>query len=108
MRVLLILLAALYVQGCELLRELPGSPEPYAEVGVGYQLDDMTDWYRQTSRGWECSQNWKATIEAGLDWGHCRVGYHHQSWWLCGGPFYDERPETYADDIRGTCRFGGK
>ena len=80
----------------------------YFDVGVGYQLDNMSDHYLQTSREWQCSQNWSAHFEFGLDWGRASLGYNHQSWWVCGGPWWNDRPELYSDRILFNYRFGGK
>lgn len=83
------------------------SSTPYFEVGVGYQIDDNSDWYLRTEREWQCSDNFQAHFEAGVEWDSgTRIGYHHQSWWSCGGPFND-KPELYVDDIRVTHKFGG-
>jgi len=79
----------------------------YFDVGVGYQIDSMSDWHVRTERDWQCSQNWEAHFGFGLDWGRASLGYQHQSWWLCGGPFND-RPELYSDRILFNYRFGGK
>lgn len=81
---------------------------PYAEVSLGYQINGMTDYWIQTGNPNQCPKNIKFDGEVGLelpkDW---TIGYHHQSWLLCGGPF-NHRPEIYADDIRVTKKFGGK
>ena len=81
---------------------------PYLDIGIAYQLDDMSDWYLQTDREWQCSQNWQARIGFGLEWDHVSLGYHHSSWWVCGGPWWDDRPELYSDVILLNYRFGGK
>lgn len=90
-----------------LLAGCASNPEPYLQVGVGYQIDANSDWYLRTDREWQCSDNFQAHFEVGLDWGKTTLGYHHQSWWTCGGPFND-RKELYVDDIRLTHQFGGK
>jgi len=91
---------ALCLSGC--------AATPYAEISLGYQIDGMTDYWLQTSNPNQCSKNVKFDAELGLelpnDW---TVGYHHQSWLLCGEPF-SNIPEIYADDIRITKKFGGK
>ena len=80
---------------------------PYAELSLGYQIDGMTDHWLQTERSWQCSKNVQFNGEIGLefenDW---TVGYHHQSWLLCGT--INERPEVHTDDIRITKKWGGK
>jgi len=81
---------------------------PYAEVGIGYQLDSMTDYWLQTSRDWQCSKQPQVHGEVGLEWDNgWTLGYHHQSWLNCGGPF-NSSPEVYTDDIRITKKWGGK
>lgn len=96
----LILACALVLGGC-------GST-PYAEIGVAYQLEGMTDYWLQGERTWQCDKGPKAEIEIGVELeGNWQVGYHHQSWYACGKPF-NKRPEVYQDDIRITKKFGGK
>jgi len=53
--------------------------------------------------------NVKFDAEVGLEFPrNWKVGYHHTSWLLCGGPFNSGLPEIYADDIRITKTWGGK
>ena len=81
---------------------------PYAEISLGYQLDGSTDYWLQTDRSWTCSKNVQFNGEVGLEFEHdLRVGLHHQSWVLCGGPF-NTRPEVDSNDIRVTKKWGGK
>lgn len=103
---LILLIVLIALSGCAAPQKI--GAEWYGEVGIGYQLDEQTDVLRRTDQPYECSANFPTHFEVGLDWGNARLGYHHQSWLLCGGPFYNDRPETYADDIRFTYRFGGK
>ena len=80
---------------------------PYLEVGVGYQIDDNTDYWLQRDRSWTCDGA-LAHAELGLEFERqWRIGYHHQSHWGCGGPFNDD-PEVYQDEIILTKKFGGK
>ena len=82
---------------------------PYAEVGLGWQVDGQTDYWLQQDRDWQCSHGPLVEAEIGLEMeGNWKVGYHHQSWLMCGGPFGDGKPEVYQDDIRITKKFGGK
>jgi hypothetical protein len=82
--------------------------KPYLEIGLGSQINRNTDYWVQTPRDWQCSKNIQVHIEPGLEWdSNWRLGYHHKSWLLCGGPF-NNHPEVYADDIRLTKKFGGK
>jgi len=82
--------------------------KPYAEISLGYQLDGMTDYWLKTSNPDQCSRNVQFNGEVGLEFPHnWQLGYHHQSWLLCGGPF-NHRPEIYTDDIRLTKKWGGR
>ena len=103
-KLLILLVVSLLGTGCAYI----GDPAPYGEVGVGYQIDSMSDWHVRTDREWQCEDNFQAHFEVGLDWGDTRLGYHHQSWWSCGGPIGNGKPELYQDDIRITHTFGGK
>ena len=98
MRVLLLLMLA----GCA------SNPSPYATIGLGYQLDSNTDYWLKTEQEWQCSKQPQVHAEVGLEFDHqLTIGYHHQSWLRCGGPFND-LPEVYTDDIRIQKKFGGK
>jgi hypothetical protein len=95
----LVLFAAL-LSGC--------ASTPYAELSLGYQLDSGTDYWFQTDRSWQCSKNVQFNGEIGVEFKHdWKIGLHHQSWLLCGGPF-NSRPEADQNDIRITKKFGGK
>lgn len=79
---------------------------PYVEVGLAYQLDQNTDYWLQKDRDWQCSNGLQGQLEVGyhisepvLGNDHIRIGYHHESWVNCGGPF-NKRAEVYQDDIR--------
>lgn len=90
-----------------LLSACSSAPGLYAEVGIGYQLDSRTDYWLQTDRDWQCKKQPQFHGEVGYEFPHdLRLGYHHQSWWRCGGPF-NERPEIYTDDLRLTKKWGG-
>lgn len=102
-------IAALLLAGCgvfDAAEEKTGA-EWYGEVGVAYQIDSNSDELVRTTQSYQCSDNFQAHFEAGLDWGNTRVGYHHQSWWSCGRPF-NSKAELYQDDIRIVRTFGGK
>lgn len=81
--------------------------KPYAEIGLAYQIDKNSDWWVRTTRPDQCSKQPQFHGEVGIefpkDW---KIGYHHQSWVLCGGPLNND-PEIYMDDIRITKKFGG-
>ena len=87
---------------------LCGCATPYAEVSLGYQLDGMTHDFLKTSNQYQCSENVQFNGEVGVEFeDNWRIGYHHQSWLLCGRPFNDYY-ETYSDDIRVTKKWGGR
>jgi len=82
---------------------------PYAELGIGYQIDSQTDYWLQTDRDWQCSKQPQFHAEVGLEFDDgWTLGYHHQSWLMCGSPRGNNDPEVYTDDIRLTKKFGGK
>lgn len=96
----------LLVIGLMALLSSCGTAQPYLEVGVGYQLDGVTDWYLQRDREWTCNGT-LAHAEVGLEFPkEWRIGYHHQSHWLCGGPF-NNKPELHQDEIILTKKWGG-
>jgi len=103
--ILVILLSMTALTGCAAVERTIGGA-PYAEVGVGYQLDAQSHWRLQTERHYQCDSKYQAHFEVGLDWGNAKVGYHHQSWWACGAPFNNDA-ELFVDDIRVTYTFGG-
>jgi hypothetical protein len=78
---------------------------PFAEVGVGFQIDNRTDWWVQTQRGYQ-GKNPQARLAVGMANGKYSCGYYHQSWFFQGRPF-NKDPEIYQDDIRCTIRWGG-
>jgi hypothetical protein len=80
---------------------------PYYEVGVGYQIDNNSDYIVRRAREWQCNNGLQAQFELGTEWydvlrdgDRVSVGYHHESWINCGGPFNNENPELYKDDVR--------
>lgn len=80
---------------------------PYAAFSLGYQIDAHTDYWLRTERTWQCDRNVQFNGELGVELPHnITIGYHHQSWLFCGGPF-NSKPEVYQDDIRITKKFGG-
>ena len=96
-----LIVCLLFISGC--------AATPYAEMSLGYQIDGMTDYYLQTDRDWQCNKNVQFNGELGLEFdNNWKVGYHHQSWLMCGGPSNNNHPETYTDDIRITKKWGGK
>jgi hypothetical protein len=94
--------------------------EPFAEVGVGYQVDRQSNYYVQTERPWQCDSKYQAHLAIGAEVGdipkssiwsflnNVKVGYYHQSWWACGWPVDNSKSELYQDDIRITKKWGGK
>ena len=100
MKVVLIAIV-LFLIGC-------ASVEPYAEIGIGYQINKNTDWYLETQRDWQCSWQPQTHIEVGVETkSNWKIGYHHQSWLACGGPFNDH-PELYQEQIKIIKKFGGQ
>lgn len=100
MRLIVLTVAAL-LTGCA-----SATAKPYFELGATYRIDDHSDWYVGSDRDWTCdSPGFDA--EFGYDFGKWgSLGYRHQSYWLCGGPF-NSKPELYQDDIRWSMRWGG-
>ena len=82
--------------------------KPYAEIGIGYQLDKHTDYWLQTDRSWQCSDQPEFIGELGLEtpknWA---IALEHESWVRCGGPFGDGKPEIDSNRIKITKKFGG-
>ena len=110
MKNLIILATLVILTGCESFGDAVEGvthARPYAEVGIGWQLDANTDPLRRTTNSNECRHNLPAHFEGGLDWGNTSLGYEHRSWFFCGEPFNNEA-ETYADTIWLRHRFGGK
>ena len=72
--------------------------EPYGKLGFAYQVDEVTDYYLQTERDWNCD-NPAAIIAVGVrnDKGtYCEA--MHRSWYRCGiGGNRD--PETYHNEF---------
>lgn len=98
----LIIMMGLLMVGCS-----SNKVAPYAEFGLGYQIDKNSDWWVRTTRPDQCSKQPQFHGEIGLEFPrNWKLGYHHQSWVLCGGPFNND-PEIYMDDIRLTKKFGG-
>jgi len=98
---LLILAMVVFLPACS-------SVKPYAEIGLGYQIDRNTDYWLETDRSWQCSKQPQFHGELGIELKHdWKIGYHHQSWLMCGKPFGGGQPEVYADDIRITKKWGG-
>jgi hypothetical protein len=84
-----------------------GTPAPYFEVGIGWNIDEMTDYWLKTEQSWTCDNNDTFHAELGLEWdNNVQLGYHHQSHVSCGGPFND-KPEVYQDEIILTKKWGG-
>lgn len=105
--VVVLLVMAGLTMGCAAIEDRTGAA-PYFDAGVGYQIDTNSDWYVRTEREWQCSDNFQGRFAVGLDWGKTELEYFHQSWYTCGGPFGEGKPELYQDSINLTHRFGGK
>ena len=97
----ILFIMVIFLAGCSTAR-------PYAEIGIGYQIDGMTDPLVQTIHKDQCSHQPQFHAELGFEFEHdWTLGYHHQSWLACGGPF-NSKPEIYMDDIRLTKKWGGR
>lgn len=79
----------------------------YVEMAVGYRLDDLSDWYLQSERGWQCSQPWVFDAEVGHEFANnVRLGLYHESQIVCGS--FNHKPELYSAKIRLSKKWGGK
>ena len=82
--------------------------KPYAEIGVGYQLNGETDYWLQQERSWQCSKDPEFLGELGIEssssW---KVAVEHESWVRCGGPFNSD-PEVDSNRIKISKKFGGQ
>ena len=85
------------------------STSPYLEIGIGYTIDNNSDWYLRTDREWTCKYNDTFHAEAGMEFDNgWTLGYHHQSHVSCGGPWKARLPELYQDEIIITKKWGGR
>ena len=87
------------------------STEPYAQVRVGYQINELSDWWysalHATPTGNQLGQPWVFQGEVGLEWeGQLSCGWQHESRLLDGGPF-NNNPELYREMVFCSKRFGG-
>lgn len=94
------------LSGCAAIEQKTGGAA-FFDVGVGYQIDEHSDWYVRTEREWQCSDNFQGRFAVGLEFDEWEIEYFHQSWYTCGGPF-NNRTELYQDSINIKHRFGGK
>lgn len=78
---------------------------PYARLGLGYQLDEYTDYWQQTERDWQCDSP-SFHGEIGLRNRHYGIALAHDSWLLCGS--FNNRPESYANRIEVWAEISGK
>ncbi len=79
---------------------------PYGEIGLGYKFNQWSDWHLRTEHAG--GRNPTAHFEAGLEWNKgYSCGLHHWSHLRDGGPFND-RPETYLNEIICKKRWSGK
>ncbi len=91
MVVILILFFTLVLSGC-------AGFEPYGKLGMAVQIDEVTDYYQQTDRDWNCDNPYAivavgARNEKGT---YCEV--YHRSNWKCGSGFNSD-PETYYNEL---------
>lgn len=96
-----ILIISVLLSGCSTWK-------PYAELGLGYQLESSTDYWLQTERSWQCDEQPEFIGELGLEsknkW---TIALEHESWLLCGGPFGKGRPEVDSNRLKISKKFGG-
>lgn len=91
----------LLLSGCASL-----DPHPYLEVGVGYMIDERSDWFLQSYRSWTCDKE-TFHVELGAEFARqWKLGWHHQSHISCGT--WNDRPELYQEEIILTKKFGGR
>lgn len=95
------IIIAVILSGCSSLN-------PYAEIGLNYQIDSETDYWVQTDRPWQCDRNPKFDGEVGVETrNNWSLGLHHESWVLCGTGV-NRHPEVYSNDIRLSKKWGGR
>jgi hypothetical protein len=76
---------------------------PYFEAGAGYKIN--ADWYLMPEHAG--GRNPTAHFELGLEWDHgLECGLNHWSHYFDGS--YNNRPETYKDEVICRKRWGGK
>ena len=82
-------------------------PRLYAEVGLAYQLDGISDQILDTKQPWTGSNPF-AHVEVGVEWQEgLSCGMHHWSSLRDGSPWGNSNPELYSNDLRCTKRWGG-
>lgn len=103
-QMLLLIGLMIIVSGCSTTK---GKVAPYMEVGVGFMIEQNSDWYFHTARPWTCKHADTFHAEIGLELlNDVTIGYRHQSGISCGGPI-NSKPELYKDEILLTKKWGG-
>jgi hypothetical protein len=93
-----------YCSGC-------ATAKPYVEVGVGYQINQLSDWWYSAleghPKGNQIGQPWMFQGEAGFEFPkNWSCAWQHESHLLDGGPF-NNNPELYREMIICSKKFGG-
>jgi len=105
MKLGILILFSLLLGGCATLEE--HDMAPFLTVGVGYQIEDGTDYWLQRERSWQCDEWQQAILKLGIE---SKAGWalylEHNSWWLCGDPF-NSKPEVDYNQIVLEHKFGG-
>lgn len=79
----------------------------YFEAAVGYRVDELSDWYLRSERGWQCSEPWIFDAEFGYEFdNNVRLGIYHESQLFCG--MFNHKPELYSAKVRLSKKWGGK
>lgn len=101
-KIVFMFLILLFIAGCA-----SENVKPFASLGVGYQLENSTDYWLQRERTWQCNEWQQAWVEVGAEFkGGCSLSIVHQSWWFCGGPL-NKKPEVDMNALIGKCKIGG-
>jgi hypothetical protein len=80
---------------------------PYIELGVAYRIDEQSDWYQRSERGWQCDTPFEFHFEVGQEFSNnYKISLHHESQIACGS--FNSKPELYKNDIRLMKKWGGR
>ena len=102
MRAILICICMVALSGCAANKERVerGDILFFIELGMGWQNDAMTDQLVQTTHKDQCEKNMPFSGEFGVMLPHhWQLSYEHESWWFCGGPFNEDLPEIYSEEV---------
>lgn len=102
MRNIILMVALVLPGGCA------AAPSIYLEAAVAYRLDEQSDWYQRSDRGWQCDDPWEFHLEVGKEFkNNVKLGLHHESQITCGSGL-NHKPELHKNDIRLSKKWGGK